>query len=346
MLSIPAIIKAQAFVGCDSVNCVTRYNPPTCPINNITLSVIGITSFNTSVDSSPFAWTLGIQESEETVEPSVPTTHLKHRQTSSSPTAPVKPTPTYSFNITLSRDFYLGTPPTVNLTSESNTLGCALFFDGIASDLTFGTSATGTCNDALTASCVDDLLAQSQSRMAKILSSSLSTRDETDVCNALKSAIKSQAPASCTAAKNGSWGDIVAQGLSSPISPPSTPKSPDCIPPTGENYELSLIHNTKPSSIVDVAHFALLSDLAKGAFYDGITPILTVLWNTSSLNDTSTIVASAESHLSCLKVVESTNGEVGGDTSSPPKSEGSIMGINGYWSWGLVTAVWGWIVFC
>ncbi|KAF7897368.1 hypothetical protein EAF00_005596 [Botryotinia globosa] len=182
--------------------------------------------------------------------------------------------------------------------------------------------------------------------MAKILSGTSSTRDETDIFNAVQSAIKSQAPASCTAAKDGSWGDIVAQGLSSPLSPPSTPKSPDCIPTTGENYELSLIHTTTSSSIVNVAHFDLLSDLAKGALYDGITPILTVLWNTSTSNDTSTIVAGAESHLSCLKVVESTNGEVGGDTSSPPKSEGSIIGINEYWSWGLVTAVRGWIVFC
>ncbi|TGO76500.1 hypothetical protein BELL_0152g00100 [Botrytis elliptica] len=346
VLSISTVIKAQTLVGCDSVNCVTQYNPPTCPINNITLSVIGITSFNTSVDPSPFTWTLGIQESEETVEHSVPTTHLKHRQTSSSPTGPVKPTATSSFNITLSRDFYLGTPPTTNLTSGSSTHACALFFDGIASDLTFGASATGTCNDALTASCVDDLLAQSQSQMAKILSGTPNAQSETDICNALQSAIKSQVPASCTAAKGGSWGDIVAQGLSSPISPPNTPKLPDCIPTTGENYELSLIHNTTSSSIIDVTHFALLSDLAKGAFYNGITPILTVLWNTSSSNDTSSITASAESHLSCLKVVESTNGEVGGDTSSPPKSEGSIMGIDKYWSWGIVTVVWGWIMFC
>ncbi|KAF7897369.1 hypothetical protein EAF00_005597 [Botryotinia globosa] len=132
MLFFPAIIKAQALVGCDSANCVTRHNPPSCPINNITLSVIGITSLNTSIDSSPFTWTLGIQESEDPVESSVPITHLKHRQTSSSPTGPVEPTPAYSFNITLSLDFYLGTPPKVNLTSKSNTHACALFFDGIA----------------------------------------------------------------------------------------------------------------------------------------------------------------------------------------------------------------------
>ena len=133
-------------------------------------------------------------------------------------------------------------------------------------------------------------------------------------------------------------------GLSSPISPPNTPKSPDCIPTTGENYELSLIHNTTSSSIADVSHSVLLSDLAKGKFYDGITPILTVLWNTSSFNDTSFIATSAESHLSCLKVVESTNGEVGG-TSSPTKSEGSVMGTDRYWNWGIVTVVWGWILF-
>lgn len=117
----------------------------------------------------------------------------------------------------MSRDFYLCTPPAVDLTPESNTHACALFFDGIASDSTFGTSATGTCNDALTSSCVDDLLAQSQSQMAKILSSISNTRNETDICNALQSAIESQAPVSCTAAKDGSWGDIVAQGMSSSI---------------------------------------------------------------------------------------------------------------------------------
>ncbi|KAM0134844.1 hypothetical protein ACHAO1_005451 [Botrytis cinerea] len=344
VLSISTITKAQALVGCDSVNCGTQYNPPSCLVDGATLSAIGITSFNTSVNSSPFTWTLGIQESDETAESSVPTTHLKNRQTSSYPVGPVKPTATYSINITLSRDFYLGTPPTINLTSESNTHACALFFDGIASDLTFGTSATGTCNDALTASCVDDLLAQSQSQMAKLLSGTSNAQNETNICSALQSAIKSQAPTSCIAAKSGSWGDIFAQGLSSPISPPNTPKSPDCIPTTGENYELSLIHNTTSSSIADVSHSVLLSDLAKGKFYDGITPILTVLWNTSSFNDTSFIATSAESHLSCLKVVESTNGEVGG-TSSPTKSEGSVMGTDRYWNWGIVTVVWGWILF-
>lgn len=77
VLSISTITKAQTLVGCDSVNCVTQYNPPSCLISGATLSMIGITSFNTSVNSSPFTWTSGIQESEETVESSVPTTHLK-----------------------------------------------------------------------------------------------------------------------------------------------------------------------------------------------------------------------------------------------------------------------------
>ena len=213
VLSISTITKAQTLVGCDSVNCGTQYNPPSCLVDGATLSAIGITSFNTSVNSSPFTWTLGIQKSDETAESSVPTTHLKNRQTSSYPADPVKPTATYSINITLSRDFHLGTPPTINLTSESNTHACALFFDGIASDLTFGTSATGTCNDALTASCVDDLLAQSQSQMAKLLSGTSNAQNETKICSALQSAIKSQAPISCTAAKSGSWGDIFAQGI-------------------------------------------------------------------------------------------------------------------------------------
>lgn len=50
--------------------------------------------------------------------------------------------------------------------------------------------------------------------------------------------------------------------------------------------------------------YGLLESDFTNSFYDGVTPILTLLWNATTVN--------AEAYLSCLKMAESTNGEVGG----------------------------------
>jgi hypothetical protein len=180
----------QTLVGCDAVHCPTNYRTSTCPVGNTTLSYLGITSLNTSLASSPLTWTLGTQTILDSSNNSV---------------------------VSLDRDYFLGTPPTASNLTSNTYYGCALFFDGVsATNLSFPNtpheSGSGTCNDALSTSCVTDLLAQSQSELNTLLSSDSS--DESKVCSALQSAFQSKSPTSCTDIfpNDNVWGDIIVRG--------------------------------------------------------------------------------------------------------------------------------------
>jgi hypothetical protein len=165
--------QTQTLVGCDAVHCPTNYKTSTCPVGNATLSHLGITSLNTSLASSPLTWTLGTQVTFD---------------------------PSNSSLASLDRDYFLGTPPTISNLTSIPYHGCALFFDGISANLSFPNTAresgSGTCNDALSSSCVTDLLAQSQSELKTLLDSD--SGSESKICSALQSALQSKPPTSCT----------------------------------------------------------------------------------------------------------------------------------------------------
>ncbi|PQE08123.1 hypothetical protein CJF31_00008216 [Rutstroemia sp. NJR-2017a BVV2] len=256
----------QTLVGCDAVHCPINNKTSTCPVGNTTLSYLGITSLNTSLASSPLTWTLGTQVTYD---------------------------PSNNSLASLDRDYFLGTPPTIlNLTSNSYH-GCALFFDGVsANNLSFPNtpheSGSGTCNDALSTSCVTDLLAQSQSELNTLLSSNSS--NESKICSALQSALQSKSPTSCTdiVPNHNGWGNIIVRG---------------------ENYNLSLVQSTRTSAAV------LSGTLQKLMF--GITPVLTILYDLKNN-------AGGESHLSCLKAVGTTQGEVTDTDPAAKKSDSTI----------------------
>ncbi|KAF7918587.1 hypothetical protein EAE99_008781 [Botrytis elliptica] len=185
---IISIVNAQDLVGCDAVSCPTTYRQAHCTVGNTTLSELGITSFNTSLDISPFIWTLGIQEIID---------------------------PANSSRALWDRNYFLGTPPSVvDLTSSSR--GCALFFDGISADLSFPgvdrSTTVGSCQDALSSLCVNDLLSQSQSQILSLMKDSKKTQTELNICAELQSALQSQAPASCDAVASHDWGTIIVRG--------------------------------------------------------------------------------------------------------------------------------------
>jgi hypothetical protein len=224
MLQLPPLILAcvtgflitktnTQLVGCDATKCPRLNDQDSCSINNATLSSIGTLAFNTTTSTKPLTWTVGFQE----VAYSPPDKshciskfrRLKARNINEDPgmnrfdECEDRRVAYHQY-----RNYYLGTPR--SQTGFVGLAGCAIFFEGISNDLKFpGTSASsdnGTCNDALTQSCVTDLMEQ-----VKKVTEHLVASGKTQ-CADLQAAIQETAPGSCSVAKGGKWGTIFARG--------------------------------------------------------------------------------------------------------------------------------------
>ena len=256
-------------LGCSDVNCPLDQNHnPQCSIANSTASGIGLTSVNSALSTSqPLTWTLLVQE-------------IKADQNM------------------FERDFFLGTPPSLDLSSNSSSLksACALFFDGIATKLRFPGSDReydqGTCDDALNSTCVADLLTQGHDELDKIIKSNQNTSDEASVCNSLSDALRDHAPASCTAPADGKWGTLLARPLTGANA--SKPVNQGTCHPTNEpGYALTQVAANQiqsPSRNVNDLEPILL----------GITPIMIITHGGGS--------SDIENSLTCLKTVGSKPG--------------------------------------
>lgn len=177
---------AQAqLASCADIGCPALYNT-SCPLPGLEegLSWLGIASFKTMLSSEPLSWTVG--ES------------FRHLQRSHD-------------NLQAELMFYLGQPPSLNLQANTSVTACALFFEGIAPRLgsnnsqgiAKNTSASDTCDDALTARCASDLRSHAQSMTGGLNGVGLS-------CQSLADRIRSAPPDSCRVAK-GSWGTVQAR---------------------------------------------------------------------------------------------------------------------------------------
>jgi hypothetical protein len=227
MLQLPPLILAYLvsfflaktnaqLVGCEATKCPKVNGQDSCSIDNSTLSSIGTLGFNTTWSTKPLTWTVGFQEVAypATTKPRCTSKVRRLR------TRILNEDPGLSRNDDCDgtersyhqyRNYYLGTPRLqTNKPGFVRQLGCALFFEGISSNLKFsGTSAssdTGTCNDVLTRSCVTDLMEQ-----VKKVSENLVAIGKTQ-CVDLQAAIQETAPESCTVTKGGNWGIIYARG--------------------------------------------------------------------------------------------------------------------------------------
>lgn len=171
---------ATQLLGCDDVQC--PHNPngmaADCQLGNITADNIGVANFTTSLSSQPLTWTIGQSQTQSNT------------------------------SIVISRDFYLGQPLSLNIQLQSGTPDCGIFFHGIAPLLQFPGPGgvdqgpiSGTCADALTLSCVEDL----QNQVIEVLIAN-STID----CLGLAAILQLKAPTSCPA-QNGNWGEVSAK---------------------------------------------------------------------------------------------------------------------------------------
>jgi hypothetical protein len=179
--------KAQ-LVGCDAAECpLDQYNQPQCVIGNLTANEIGIANVSTSINAEPLTWTLSTSSSTD---------------------------PTNGSQLIFARSFYLGTPPSLDLQTSTTVQGCALFFEGISSNLAFPLhdldTDVGTCSDALNATCANDLMSQANSILGIIMAG---TNDTTTICQSLEARLRDNAPHTCSRVHNGSWGTITVRGL-------------------------------------------------------------------------------------------------------------------------------------
>ena len=182
-------VSDAQLVGCDAVQCPTdQMGRNHCQVGEVLATVIGITNVSTTFEPQPLTWTVSVSSSEASANASL---------------------------FVFTRDFWLGTAPSVNLSDTGPFTGCALFFEGISSTLRFpGPNieyTVGTCNDALHASCVSDLTSQANSMLVGLVSSG---SDPSTVCSALASGLRDRAPPSCNVTQNSSWGSIVSKGVS------------------------------------------------------------------------------------------------------------------------------------
>ncbi|TGO19807.1 hypothetical protein BTUL_0002g00520 [Botrytis tulipae] len=152
----------------------------------------------------------------------------------------------------------------------------------------------------------------------------MKAQTELNVCAELQSALQSQVPASCDIAASHSWGTIIVRELTGSSASKFPQSSQNCTATTGKDYNLSLVQSTRYTGAID---YGVVTRLLLG-----ITPILTVFYD---IYDTAN--ARAETHLSCLKVLETKDGEV---TDAPQASTG-VSGIKSkFWSWKLVIILW------
>lgn len=258
LLNRPSVAQLSS---CDAVDCpLDQYSNPTCSIGNTTAQAIGIANFSIPLSSQELTWTVAVQS-------------LSDDQS------------------TFERDFFLGTPADLNLTilGSLGTQVCAIFFNGAANKASFPGNDPeynqGTCNDALTAGCVNDIRNQAQ---AFRLEEHNSTNNSISFCNGLGRALSMDAPSSCTVASGHEWSDVQARPLTGSDAPSSLQKG-NCTPTTGKDYELTQIE-----SVRIVAPSRSYTEL-KPILY-GVTPILTSIWDPRN----GTVMTS---DLSCLKTV-------------------------------------------
>ena len=176
--------KAQ-LVGCEAVDCPANG----CVVGSTTNLELGIANFTSglSLDHN-LSWTVGIAD-------------IPHHN---------------AINDTWLRSYYLGTPPSLDL-KESGISGCALFFEDSGTfqfNISAPETSIGTCQDALTTTCADDLVARVANITATLSSDAAIGLNQSTLCSQLGPALKADLPTSCTTPVGLNLVPIVAKGES------------------------------------------------------------------------------------------------------------------------------------
>jgi hypothetical protein len=189
LLCLCSLTSAQ-IVSCDSLDCSTSDNPNVlCPLTD---GGVGTTSFESSITTDgPLTWTIA--------------------GTTDSFVADDAPKDT----VRIAKNFYLGTPQSLQFSTASNFHGCSFVYWDITSDLQtpaeFDDLAEFGCNTVMTADCASDLLSQVEDEMSQRALAS----DNTACVSVMDALQQREIPESCRARLSmPSWGRIDVDGRS------------------------------------------------------------------------------------------------------------------------------------
>lgn len=191
--SVLAIDLGGPIVGCAAVDCPSTSNSTSadCRVADRNSTVIGLANFQTSVVKDDLTWSQGVS-TYDNVDPNVDNDRIYEK------------------------NFYLGLPQGLDLTANATKSGygaCALFFTQVTDRVKFGgddlATSFGTCNDALTADCVNALLKQ-----ATDASGSFNSSSTADACKSLQSAFTDKLASQCSRAATGDkWQGLEGRGV-------------------------------------------------------------------------------------------------------------------------------------
>jgi hypothetical protein len=261
-----------------------------CQVSNQTLRNVGITSYKvgTIAGNPSLAWTVGVA-------------NYDHINSSNSNQRNIE------------RTFYLGTPPSLDLTaSDLPFAGCAFYLtrannENIFYDSNTASSSSQTqCQDNLGIDCVLSLI----SLLSELSKASTANNSVAETCSSIASSMRSQPPSQCDRliSLNASITGTPLTGSSAPVPlNPQENSTSNCYPTLPKTNELTRIFSYNISATLDLGTTAppLL----------GETPVMSLFYSTAAGNATST--QEPDVHFSCLKIVDSN------DASEATKNNGS-----------------------
>lgn len=175
--------------SCVDVDCPSANGNTTlaeCQITNRTYGLIGLESFSTSITDNQdnLTWTVG--------------THVYE-----------KPDPNESLSRNIEKDFYLGTPPSLDLTADDFPYhGCAIFLYG--NDLIRPKKESQQCGDVISTECLDSLLKDAS---ALLVDSQEETESAEDACQRVQMGLNESFSSGCKKVSGQEkWNHIKAVG--------------------------------------------------------------------------------------------------------------------------------------
>jgi hypothetical protein len=184
-------VKADKIGTCKTVNCPPRegdYNGVACRVTNHTFNMIGVKSLPNAItgdgDGDDLTWTVGTQVFDRT-DPSNSSVRI------------------------VEKDFYLGTPPSLNLRSDDLPYqGCAIIISGNAR--TGPEHGSQSCDTVIGSECKQDLLKDAESWLK---SRQNHTEPTEVVCERLQQALNGKFTKACSdVAFEDKWATIKGVG--------------------------------------------------------------------------------------------------------------------------------------
>lgn len=284
--------QAQDLVGCEAVNCPNEYenrNSPTCQVESTDMTLVGLLFIESPLSEDDLTWTIGDSGLRST---------------------------TSTYNRTVTRSFYLGTPPSLDLTSSKLVhRGCAIFVispDRGAYQVHLQSApqyANGACGELMGEDCVGDLTAK-----IEVLAQSNADGDVESFCASIVEGLQAASLSSCDILSQPTRFEAVA--LTGSQAPQPITKqgngSSNCWPTLPKTNDLT--------KVFDYDHVAPLDDTVPWLGYNPLITVFQPIGNQTGILSDNT----ADVQLTCMKVVASVN--YGGRTFSNGTETGEAKG--------------------